>query len=98
MTHEPMQLVLITPPTTASTELKTVNSLFHTGLPVLHVRKPDADVPFLRRYLHEIEPHFLSRVVLHQHHELAQEFNLKVKKANADPMLCDWVQLAYLSI
>jgi thiamine-phosphate pyrophosphorylase len=73
-----MRLILITPPTTAATELATVNQLFCAGLPVLHVRKPDADAASLRAYLQQIEPAYRQRLVLHQHHELATDLGLKV--------------------
>lgn len=73
-----MQVVLITPPTTAPSEVHLVNRMFEAGLPVLHLRKPTADAAALRQYLQDVKPQYLSRVVVHQHHPLAQEFPLKV--------------------
>jgi hypothetical protein len=73
-----MQVVLITPPTTAPNEVHDVNRMFDAGLPVLHLRKPVADTVALRRYLQDINPQYLNRVVVHQHHSIAKEFNLKV--------------------
>jgi hypothetical protein len=46
---------------------------------VLQVRKPTAAVQEVRHYLQQLEPKYLSRVVVHQHHDLAAEFPLKVR-------------------
>ncbi|WIA30478.1 hypothetical protein OEZ86_000562 [Tetradesmus obliquus] len=51
--------------------------LFKAGLQVLHVRKPTAAVQEVRQYLQQLDPQYLQRVVVHQHHELASEFALK---------------------
>jgi hypothetical protein len=45
---------------------------------VLQVRKPTAAVQEVRHYLQQLDPQYLSRVVVHQHHDLAAEFALKV--------------------
>jgi thiamine-phosphate pyrophosphorylase len=74
-----MRLILITPPTTAPSEVRTVNRLFEAGLPLLHVRKPSDDAAALRTYLLQIAPEHRQRLVLHQHHQLAQELGLKVR-------------------
>jgi thiamine-phosphate pyrophosphorylase len=76
-----MQVVLITPPTTASCEVQQVNRMFQQGLPVLHLRKPEADRAAIQQYLRDINPQYLNHVVLHQHHSLAEEWPLKVRHA-----------------
>ncbi|KAF6259609.1 thiamine monophosphate synthase [Scenedesmus sp. NREL 46B-D3] len=72
-----MQLVLITPPTINSTEPQLCNALFAAGLQVLHVRKPTAAVQEVRHYLQQLDSQYLQRVMVHQHHDLAFDFNLK---------------------
>jgi hypothetical protein len=46
---------------------------------VLQVRKPTAAVQEVRHYLQQLEPQYLNRIVVHQHHALAAEFPLKVR-------------------
>jgi hypothetical protein len=96
-----MQVVLITPPTTAACEVSLVNRMFQAGLPCLHLRKPAADTAALRAYLQDIQPQYLDRIVLHQHHSLARELPLKVSGSDAGlvelllhrPPAC-WARLA----
>jgi thiamine-phosphate pyrophosphorylase len=76
-----MQVVLITPPTTAACEVSLVNRMLQAGLPSLHLRKPTADATALRAYLQDIHPQYLNRIVLHQHHSLAVEWHLKVRSS-----------------
>jgi thiamine-phosphate pyrophosphorylase len=73
-----MQVVLITPPSTAPSEVQHDNRMFDAGLPVLHLRKPAADTAAIQSYLQAIKPEDLNRVVLHQHHSLAREWPIKV--------------------
>lgn len=87
-----MQVVLITPPTTASCEVQSVNRMLDAGLPVLHLRKPEADRAAIQQYLHAIKPQYLNRVVLHQHHSLAEEWPLKVRHALLAEPTCAQLQ------
>ena len=54
-----------------------VKSIFDAGLEILHVRKPEVSLEKLRSWLANFEPEYRSKMVLHQHHELAREFGLK---------------------
>lgn len=78
-----MRLILITQPDTAAVEHSAVNQLFGAGLEVLHVRKPSYSRHLVAEYLRKVEPQWRHRIVLHQHHDLAAEFGLKVG--------CSWV-------
>ena len=71
-----MPLVLVTPPTTLPNEHEAVKRLFDTGLERLHVRKPEQSIAAHRGYLKNIPPEYRNRVVLHDFHELVQEFDL----------------------
>ena len=55
-----------------------VHELFKRGLQTFHLRKAGCTKTEYSRYLERIEPAFLSRIVVHQHHELVDEFGLKV--------------------
>lgn len=72
-----MDLVLITSPTTDEMELPFLNRMFRIGLKTLHLRKPDLSKNELRAYLDEIAKEFHHRIVLHDHFELAIEYDLK---------------------
>jgi thiamine-phosphate pyrophosphorylase len=72
-----MQLVVITWPDPIAEEHATLKALFHEGLEVLHVRKPEWTIDALRNYLHPLLPDFANRLVLHNHYELAVELGLR---------------------
>lgn len=74
-----MRLVLFTPPEAAPHEVQRLNAMFESGLQCVHVRKPTATAASLCSYLDAIKPQHLHKVVLHQHHQLAQEYPLKVR-------------------
>jgi thiamine-phosphate pyrophosphorylase len=84
-----MQLILFTTPNFLPHETETVNRMFNAGLQTLHLRKPDTDAAALRQYLQQIQPQHLPRVMLHQHHELAAEYPLKVSRALANTCMCE---------
>ena len=70
-------IVLIAPEQDIENELSLLDGLFQNGLMVFHLRKPEKSKPEMRAYLKQINSDFLNRVVLHQYHELADEFPLK---------------------
>jgi thiamine-phosphate pyrophosphorylase len=71
-----VQLIVITPETTANNETDIVNALFAYGLQKLHLRKPAATDDELRAYINLINPQYHNRIVLHQHFILVVEFLL----------------------
>ena len=73
-----MKLVVITQPAILPGEAKITTSLFRSGLQVLHVRKPEATEAQLTRLLEELPSEYHDRIMLHQHHGLAQQFSVKV--------------------
>jgi len=58
-------------------ESSTINSLFVEGLSLFHLRKPEASLEKLRFILKGVKNDFVSRIVLHQEHQLANEFGIK---------------------
>lgn len=69
-----MKIIVITRPAFFKGETDIVNELFRTGLERLHLRKPGATEPQLAEWLQGIEPEYLSRIVLHDCHDLAKSF------------------------
>jgi thiamine-phosphate pyrophosphorylase len=72
-----MKLFVITTDTLFDGEAAALNSLFHAGMGVLHVRKPFADKEALQALLLQIDAAYHPRIVLHDHFELIQSFPLK---------------------
>lgn len=70
-------LILISPPTFLAKELETLISLFENGLNYFHLRKPNSKKNDLEQYIQKIPSQFWNRIVLHQHHELTSQFNLR---------------------
>ncbi|RXQ96095.1 thiamine phosphate synthase [Ancylomarina salipaludis] len=71
-----MTPIVITPEEILTDEVRLWEALFQSGLQRLHVRKPQASISDLRNMLNDLEKQYHSRVILHQHHILAEEFNL----------------------
>lgn len=58
-------------------ETEILNELFEEGLRFFHLRKPGKSKEEIRDYLNKIHPKHHKNVVLHQFHELKDEFQLK---------------------
>ncbi len=71
------KLIVITPEKDMAGEAGIVNRLFEAGLQTLHVRKPNHTRQEIKNLLSEIHENFRHRVVLHQHYELLNEYDLK---------------------
>jgi len=70
-------LILISPPRYPTKELDTIIKLFENGLSYFHLRKPNSKKNDLEQYIQKIPSQFWNRIVLHQHHELTSQFNLR---------------------
>ena len=72
-----MPIVLVTTPKTGPNEMQLIEKMFTKGLLWrLHVRKPDQSKEQHIEYLRRIPAAFYDRIVLHDFHELADEFDL----------------------
>jgi len=71
-----MTLIVITPPEILPEEVKMWEALFLAGLQLLHVRKPNATILQLKDMLNSLPDEYHSRVILHQHHKLCEDFKL----------------------
>ncbi|MFT3782411.1 MAG: thiamine phosphate synthase [Nibricoccus sp.] len=68
-----MKLVVISPENYEPREHAVLAQLLAAGLKRYHVRKPAWDYHALRNYLRVVPEEWRSRLVLHQHHGLANE-------------------------
>lgn len=71
------QLVVISSSAPVLQEAVTINSLFDTGLELLHIRKPGVDATELEMLLQDVNPVHRSKIALHQNHHLAGQFQIK---------------------
>ena len=71
-----MKWIIITSPEFLSGEAAFISKLFLQGLDLLHLRKPEASLEAYKRLLLQIPRHWYSRIVLHEHFALVEEFGL----------------------
>jgi len=72
-----MKLILISNPFNLNNEHLLLSSLFENGLEYFHLRKPDHSYEELKGYLERIPQQYHNKIVLHSHHQLANEYNVK---------------------
>ena len=96
-----MKWITITSPEFLSGEAIFIDKLFSQGLDLLHIRKPDAPLEAYKRFLLQIPKQWYSRIVLHEHFALAEEFGLHgihLKSALfCGPQCLSWKHLLLLS-
>lgn len=69
-------MVVVSPELFFEKEAQLFNALFENGLNLLHLRKPNAKSDNYEELLGEVKPHFRDRIVLHQHHFLAEKYGI----------------------
>ncbi len=69
-------MIIITNPIQIAHEIDIIHSLFENGLELLHIRKPDFSSTEMRLFLSKINSEYRSQLVLHSHHQLAEEFEI----------------------
>ena len=67
-------MIVITNPSSIENEFLIIHQLFEEGLGLLHVRKPIYSENEMRNFLSNIDIKFHSKLVLHDHHNLTNEF------------------------
>lgn len=70
-------MIVITNPFSVGNEIQILHSLLEEGLSSLHIRKPDFSALEMARFLHEIKLDFRDKLILHNHHELAEDFGIE---------------------
>lgn len=71
-----MKLILLTCPEFFVEEDKILTTLFEEGLDILHLRKPDSEPVYCERLLSLMPEQYRSRIVVHDHFYLRDEFDL----------------------
>jgi thiamine-phosphate pyrophosphorylase len=69
-------MIVITNPFSIENEFQILHQLFEEGLELLHIRKPAYSEKEMRSFLSHIDDKFYSKLVLHEQHHLAYEFNI----------------------
>ncbi|MDW8850357.1 thiamine phosphate synthase [Flavobacterium sp. MMLR14_040] len=69
-------MIVITNPSFVTDEIKIIESLFEEGLSLLHIRKPGFSEMEMAQFIHQIKLEFRSKLALHNHHELAEDFGI----------------------
>ena len=72
-----MKLILLSTPEFFVEEDKIINALFDEGLDLLHLRKPDSEPIYSERLLTLLPDTCHSRIIVHEHFYLKDEFNLR---------------------
>lgn len=85
------RLIAITSDTFISQEAILIVTALNAGIEYIHLRKPSATRAQLDMLLSEIPPKFHSRIILNDHHELAQQYNVGgLHINNRCPAIPDW--------
>lgn len=71
-----MKLIVFTRPDFFEDEAAQITQLFENGLSILHLRKPASTREEMARLLMEIPSEHLSKVTLHDHFDLLEEFSV----------------------
>lgn len=80
-------LIVLTSERELESEADKINSLFDHGLEVLHFRKPTMNIEGYRTLLDQIDARYHNRIMLHQFHELCEEFKLRGIHIQEQPRL-----------
>lgn len=72
-----MKIIVITNPTPVKDEALLCNLLFDNGLEILHLRKPGASREVYEDFLQKTDRRYLNRIMIHDHYELAEEYQLR---------------------
>ncbi len=70
------RFLILTLPDFFQGETDIANRLFADGLQRLHLRKPEATKVQTAEWIEQIEPQYRSRIVVHDHHDLACRYGL----------------------
>lgn len=94
-----MKIIVISSVTGFRSETGVVNELFHEGLELFHLRKPDFSSKLHKEYIELIEPRYRNRIVLHSKHKLALRFNINrihITKKYKKRKFRTWLRVKYL--
>lgn len=71
-----MKIIAITPELSHPDEINFIIKMLDAGFDYVHIRKPGFPMQQMREYIKSIPPKYYDRLKIHNHFELAHEFNL----------------------
>jgi thiamine-phosphate pyrophosphorylase len=71
------KIIIISNPTPIINEASIITDLFNNGLELFHIRKPSNTISETEKLLKNIPKDFHSKIVIHQHYQLTNHYNLK---------------------
>ena len=71
-----MKLIAITPELPIDNETRFIADILDAGFDYVHLRKPDYSLSQLKEYISSIPTQYHSKLKLHSHFSLANEFNV----------------------
>lgn len=71
-----MKVIVLTLPSPYPSELDIIKRIIDEGVDRLHLRRPDWSIEETMAFLDHFNTEELSKIVLHDHHQLAQEYPL----------------------
>lgn len=82
-----MKLIVLSTPNFFIEEDQILTALFEEGLDMLHIRKPASEPVLSERLLSLIPSQYHSRIVVHNHFYLKEEYNLRgIHLSKAEPI------------
>lgn len=70
-------VIVISNPTALADEQAIIKQLFDEGLEIFHIRKKEFSENEMRTFIEQIPQKYLSKIVLHSHYHLSEQYNLK---------------------
>ena len=71
-----MMLIIISKEDWVRNEATLINELFDSGMTIFHFRKPSYSKQEYEEILSAITPKYLSKIAIHQHHDLAEYYGI----------------------
>jgi len=72
-----MKTIIISIPLDFENEISTLIRLIEAGAEYFHLRKPNSSVDDIRRYIDLIPKEYHSKIILHQHYDLIDIYEIK---------------------
>jgi thiamine-phosphate pyrophosphorylase len=75
--HSTLKTIIISSPDHVANEAEVIQSLIDVGFETIHLRKPDWSKDELLTLIKQLKPSNYKKLVIHQHYELIEKYNLK---------------------
>lgn len=90
-----MKLLIISPSESSESEHIIIRNMIDIGLTSVHIRKPNLSTEGLKKYLSNFPEEYHLKMIIHAHHNLMWDFNLKglhYTKAHKKRTYRNWFQ------